>query len=144
MSVEGYRCDRPNPATPMLARSPISATASAAVITFPLAGAFITTEFPSCLRADLPWLARGDLGVLVDPVGDDGGDLSVVLLQPHRLAVAVNAQVSGAARADRRPASPQVLRGGPAGGLEARALRRPPGARHAAELGLVTTWAEVH
>src|ERR1700732_789361 len=70
MSVDGYRCDRPNPATPMLARSPISATASAAVITFPLAGAFITTEFPSCLRADLPWLSRGDFGVLVDPVGD--------------------------------------------------------------------------
>src|SRR5487761_1358732 len=118
MSVDGYRCDRPNPATPMLAPSPISTTASAAVITFPLAGAFITTEFPSCLRADLPWLARGDLGVLDDPVGDDSGDFRVVLLQHHRVAVAVNAQVAEPDLVDRGSAGPQVLRGRAAGGLE--------------------------
>jgi hypothetical protein len=33
MSVDGYRWDTPNPATPRLAPSPMSATASAADIT---------------------------------------------------------------------------------------------------------------
>src|SRR6201999_2796050 len=83
MSVDGYRCDSPNPATPMLAPSSISATASAAVITFPVGGVMRWLPFK-----------RAGLRVLDDPVGDDGGDLGVVLLQHHRVAVAVNAAVA--------------------------------------------------
>src|SRR6185437_5879066 len=71
ISVDGYRCDRPNPAMPMLAPSSMSATAAAAVVTFPV-GEVMT---PGSLRAG----AGSYLGVLDNPVGDEGGDLGVVL-----------------------------------------------------------------
>src|ERR1700722_8346377 len=101
MSVEGERGDRPNPAMPTLAPSPRSATASAAVVTLPMTGR------PPGLR------------VLDDPVGDDGGDLGVVLLQHHRVAVAAHARLAEPDLVHRRPARAQVLRGGVAGRLEA-------------------------
>src|SRR5215471_10085668 len=76
MSVDGYRCDRPNPAMPTLAPSSMSATASAA-------DAITLLNGSSCLR----------LGVLDDPVGEHGRDLGVVLFEHHRVPVAVNAHV---------------------------------------------------
>src|SRR3984885_12263404 len=57
MSVDGYRCDTPNPATPRLAPSPMSATASAAEVTLLIGGE--PSEF-----------MQAELGVLDDPVGD--------------------------------------------------------------------------
>src|ERR1700749_3827898 len=68
MSVDGYRCDRPNPATPTLVPSPISATASAAVITFPSPGVLITATVLSA-----PDLAGGlDQQVELGPLLVDG------------------------------------------------------------------------
>src|SRR3984885_6964953 len=58
MSVDGYRCDTPNPATPRLAPSAMSATASAADITVLIGGE--PSEF-----------MQAELGVLDDPVGDE-------------------------------------------------------------------------
>src|ERR1700729_2657046 len=60
MSVDGYRCDTPNPATPRLAPSAMSATASAADITLLIARG--PSEF-----------VQSELGVLDDPAGDDDG-----------------------------------------------------------------------
>src|SRR6185437_10343010 len=63
ISVDGYRCETPNPAMPTLAPSPMSATASAA------------EAITLLMNPALP------LRVLGDPVGDHRRDLHVVLFE---------------------------------------------------------------
>src|SRR5580698_5221569 len=70
MSVDGYRCDTPNPATPRLAPSAMSATASAADITLLIARG--PSEF-----------IQSEPGVLDDPAGDDDGSTAAPSPRPR-------------------------------------------------------------